>query len=255
MDDLNNHDFELDLLPILTGTIPDAILEEYSNDFYRVCWKPTDAGVVPTEPRLISKQELAERFPHVVAAWEARQRAEKEDATQKEGNFVAFAGQFLNRRQDKRHAAPSQRQVDCDQSLLPGMGQHWGELRSCETHPLTRPDVHVCKGCRVAHYARESRTFNRQLIMARGARVAVCEECAATAVETHGIGHRGCVCDSRWTCFRCREGELVDLAKAREKHTEGRCGGCSQASELVQHVDFCLHCRKWRVYATSSAKT
>ncbi|KAF2827618.1 hypothetical protein CC86DRAFT_321842, partial [Ophiobolus disseminans] len=249
MDDPNNHDFLLPRHDIPIRLIPHAILEDFSDDFYRICWKPAEEGIVPEQPQLIRKHKLAEDYPHVVAAWEAKQREEKEDMRRTEGEFVAFAGRFFDRSQDERLSAQVHRRVDCDQRLLPGMYQHWGEVRSCETHPPIRAKVRVCKGCRVSHYAQESREFDRQLIMARGARVPVCESCAAIAMEQHGMGYRGCVCDSRWTCFRCREAELAQLAKAREEHVEGRCGRCSKTGDLVQYVDFCLHCPEWRIYA------
>jgi hypothetical protein len=116
-------------------------------------------------------------------------------------------------------------------------------------HPEGRNDVFVCKGCRVAHYALKSQAFDRQLVMARGARVPICEVCATKVLETPSSDHWGCVCDSGWTCFRCREGELEKLAAARKGHVEGRCGHCREARPLVRHVDVCLKCRQVRVYA------
>jgi hypothetical protein len=247
-------DFNLDLgfytvlveYPIDGHPIPDTIIEDYSQEYYRICWKPNNAGIVPMEPRLVSKQQLSQEYPQIIDAWEAKQGNEKEQASRMEGKFVAFARRFLDCRPDGQSMAQLQREVACDQSLLPGMHQHWGELHDCEFHPQGQSRVVVCKGCRVSHYAQESDTFDRQLIMARGARVAVCQGCASDAIQ--GVGYRGCVCDSRWTCFRCRESELRNLAKARKEHTEGRCGRCLEAGNLVQHVDFCLYCRQWRVY-------
>lgn len=116
----------------------------------------------------------------------------------------------------------------------------------------------VCKGCRVAHYAQEASIVDRPLIMARGARVLVCAECANIAVygyrktDCDDVDHKECVCDTRWTCFRCREDELERLARARAKYVEGNCGRCENVGDMKRHVDFCLHCRGWRVYAAST---
>jgi hypothetical protein len=244
MDDLDNHVFELPDYPYPTTLIPATILQDFSDDYYRVSWQPDDGGVVHAGPRLVRKQELIDLYPHVVDAWKSRLREQNRDATQQHKKFTAVAREFLGRKHGER---PLIRGVDCDQSLLPGMGQHWGELRTCESHPTNRLETRVCKGCRVSHYAQESRAFDREVTMARGARVSVCSDCATKGVEAHAVGHR-CVCDSKWTCFRCREGELEKLAGARKELVEGRCGVCKEAGDMLQHVDFCLYCRKWRVY-------
>jgi hypothetical protein len=237
------------VLPEYLGSeepILDAITGRPSDDAYRVCWKRDEAGVVLKSPCLLAKDRLTERYPQVVDAWESKQRHEKEEAGRLEAKFVTFTGQFLDRKSDKLFTNQIPLGVACDQSLLPGMVHHWGPVRTCESHPKIRPAVGVCKGCRVGHYAQDSETFDRPLVMARGARVAVCEGCAAKAFGSDRKDD--CVCDRCWTCYHCREAELDKLAKAREKHVEGACGGCAEAGDLVQHVGICLHCRKWRVY-------
>lgn len=250
--DLNSHpdsDQVLPKYPIWNPPVPEAIVADHSDETYLVCWKPAEGGVIHRNPGLVKKEDVRKGYPHILKAWEAKQHDEEEQARQMEENFVKFAGRFLDSDSDKDCAAPLKRGVACEQSLRPGMSQHWGELRKCENHPPNRPDVLVCKGCRVSHYAQECRTFDRLLIMARGARVPVCEKCANIALA--GVEPRDCVCDSRWTCFRCREVELEKLAKARENYIEGRCGECSEVCGLEQYVDFCLRCRGWRVYANT----
>ena len=232
--------------------VPSTIIEDVNADFWRVCWEPDHGGVITREPSLVRKPALAARYPHVVAAWEANQRDEQKEAREIEQRSINFA-RFLNS-DDPRTPAPLRTDpgVACDQSLLPGMNQHWGELRLCESHSQNQPGFHVCKGCRVSHHMQEDRGFDRKVIMARGARVPVCGSCAAGAVEVHGVGHRGCVCDSQWSCCRCRESKLRELAKARRQcHRDGRCGRCAEEGDLVENVDICLYCRRLRVYAAS----
>lgn len=225
---------------------PNAIIEDYSDEFYHICWKPKHAGIVHTPPGLVRKQDLAKQYPHVVEAWSAAQREERDEASRVEGGFIAFGRQFYDHESDQPYTEQAQRGVPCDQSIRSGMCQHWGELRKCESHPPGLPAVRICKGCRASHYAQDSHTFDRQLIMARGARVSACDDCAVTALD--GAGYQQCTCDSLWTCFRCREAELSALAKARKKYAENTCGRCSKAGNLAQHVDFCMRCQGWRVY-------
>lgn len=251
MDDINNKDFDLPQYDVPTNRTPRAIIEDASEQCYRVCFESTEAGIIGEDSRLIDKEELARDYPNVLKAWEKKIRNEKETANKQEEAFVHLAGQVLNRQDAQTTKMTAHREVDCDQKLLPGMFQHWGELRSCETHPQGRPECRVCKGCRVAQYALESHDFDRKVIMARGARAPVCTSCAKEVVAERGVGHRGCVCDSRWTCFRCREIELERLAKAREGYVEGGCGACGNVGDLVQYVDFCLCCKRSRVYAAS----
>jgi hypothetical protein len=192
--------------PIYEVLIPDAIIEDTSDDNYSVCWKSNEAGVISIGPLLVSKHELAQRYPQIVDRWEMKQRHEKDQAGRTEEKFVAFASHFLDRQSDRQFTTQPQRGVACDQNLLPGMAQHWGELRSCESHPRNQSVVDVCKGCRVSHYALKSETFDRQLLMARGARVAVCSDCASNVL--YGDGYENCVCDTLWTCFRWREADI-----------------------------------------------
>ncbi|KAF1920439.1 hypothetical protein BDU57DRAFT_438165 [Ampelomyces quisqualis] len=233
--------------PIWNSTIPQAIIADHSDGTYSVSWAPTSAGIIHRSPSLVKREDLLKSYPQIVQAWESNQRNEKEQAHQTEQTFANFIARFLDTNDNNHCAAAPPRGVACDQSLLPGMHRHWGELRKCETHPPDRPPVLVCKGCRVTHYAQECRAFDRGLIMARGARVPVCEKCANMA-SAHAET-RSCACGSRWTCFRCREVELEGLAKAREKYVEGRCGNCAEASGEERFVEFCLLCRGWRVYA------
>jgi hypothetical protein len=174
------------------------------------------------EPHLVNKQELAQRYPQIIDRWEATKRHEKDEAGRTEAKFISFASQFLGRQSEEHFTKQPERGVACDQSLLPGMAQHWGQLRSCESHPRSQSSVAICKGCRISHYALKNGTFDRQLLMARGARVAVCEGCATNVLSCDG--YETCVCDSRWTCFRCREAELEILPRLgryiREKLVE-----------------------------------
>jgi hypothetical protein len=194
---------------------------------------------------LVNKDTFNAGYPRIVDTWAAQQYEQDEEARQVEGKFISFARRFSSRNKSQLlDAEPAQRGVLCDQALLPGMSQHWGELRSCEQHSQEQGGVSVCKGCRVSHYLLDSRTFDRGLIVTRGARVSACAKCAAEAIGGYGIDQCACECDSRWTCFRCREGELCKLAKARaEKHVEERCGRCAEEGALLEHVNFCLCCR------------
>jgi hypothetical protein len=139
--------------------------------------------------------------------------------------------------------------VACDQRLLAGMRRHWGELRQCTTHPRERGDFLVCKGCLVAHHTQPEREFDRNFLMKEGARVPVCELCATRSVLDLGEGHRGCVCDRNWSCFRCREDVLEKLAKARQSlHVEGKCGICGDNGDVVKYAEVCLLCQGVVVY-------
>lgn len=236
----------VDLNHVPADPIPEAIISDHSANCWLVNWKTNDAGIQEWENCSVTKDAFNAGYPRIVDTWEEKQHEEEGEARQVEGKFMIFARRF-HEHTSSMLDPPAQRGVACDQALLPGMGQHWGELRSCEKHPQEHGGVSVCKGCRVGHYLLESRTFDRGLIMARGARVLACEQCAAEAME--GYDERACECDSRWTCFRCREGELVKPAKARaEKNTEGRCGRCSEEGALLEHVEFCMYRRGWRFY-------
>lgn len=230
--------------------IPDVILKEYIQDTYLVCFKPNNAGIIPMPARLVSKPILAARFPSVVEAWNKQQREAQQQVLATRDKWYNFARRFADSgtKFAEHVSEPATRGPPCLQPLLPTMKRHWGELRECETHPVDKDPVRICKGCRIAHYEQEIGTFDRQLIMTRGARVSVCRECAGDVVRTLGVGYRGCECDSLWSCFQCREAELVELARAREGFCDGRCGMCEGDGELVENVEVCLRCREYRVY-------
>jgi ssDNA-binding Zn-finger/Zn-ribbon topoisomerase 1 len=237
--------------------IPDEITAEYPN-CYRVCFKTDIAGIATVDPSIncyAHKSAFAARFPHLVSAWETKKRTQHEEAQRIHRNLVGYAYYFCSsgKLPELRNKDPG---VECDQDLLPGMEQHWGELRKCETHWRGPPDFWLCKGCRVAHHMQRDPGFDRRLIMINGARVLVCETCAKEAMADFGVGYRGCVCDSQWTCFRCREDELGKLAKARkDKDAVEKCGKCEKEVTLVNSAEYCLYCRQMRVYAGSSEES
>ncbi|KAH7085698.1 hypothetical protein BKA63DRAFT_24041 [Paraphoma chrysanthemicola] len=252
--------------------VPDAILEEPKPGLYRICWKPDKGGVIVMEPCLISKAELlmtqedlVRKHPEadldLVGDWERKQRIKTKGAQKVTQDFIDFGRRFMDSTtnfcdeydhdHDHNHDHNTEEEPPevCGQRLLPGMSQHWGELRKCKRHPDYRPAMSVCQGCRVAHHALESETFNRELIMAQGARVPVCRACAAKVLEAVPFQKSRCLCDSDWNCFRCREAELEKLAAAREGHVEGTCGLCRKGRDFVRHFGLCLCCKQVRVYA------
>lgn len=237
--------------------IPREILSESTENTFLVAWHSDQAGIVYRDPEPINRDVLAAEIPALVSVWEAKQRHERREATRIEQKFLAFATQELYAETDSEWSGEESEEVDCDQSLRPGMEEHWGEVRKCATHPEYRPATYVCKGCRVAHYAQKSVTFDHTLIMARGARVPVCRTCADNAVEKYkkrdeeDVKFKECKCDALWTCTRCREEELEMLAVAREDYHEGYCAKCAVGYGGARHVDFCLNCEGWRVYAAS----
>ncbi|KAH7095348.1 hypothetical protein FB567DRAFT_27318 [Paraphoma chrysanthemicola] len=247
--------------------VPDVILAEPIPGLYRICWKPDKGGVIVVEPCLISAKELlmtqedlVRKHPDLdldlVGDWERKQRIERKGAEKVADDSVEFWQRFMDNttnfcdevEHDHEHNVEEEPPEVCGQRLFPGMSQHWGDLRKCERHPDYRPAMSVCKGCRVAHYTLESETFDRALIMAQGARVPVCRTCAARVLEAVPFQDSRCVCDSEWTCFRCREAELEKLAAARKGHVEGRCGLCRKGRDFVRHFDICLCCKRVRVY-------
>lgn len=239
--------------------IPREILSELFSGTYLIAWHSDQAGIVHCDPEPIDKNDLAAEFPDIVEIWKEKQYDERREARQIEQKFLAFATQNLYGETDsEEEVSRGSEEVDCDQSLRPGMGEHWGEVRKCETHPNYRPAEWVCKGCRVAHYAQRETAFDRSFIMALGARVPVCAGCADEAVEMYmkkeeeGAKFKECKCDALWTCFRCREEELERLTVAGEEHDDESCGRCGAGSGLTGHVDFCLHCQGWRVYAATT---
>lgn len=186
-------------------------------------------------------------------AWEAKQHAEQIEAEDIEQNVLAVAHMLNSRHSLIPPTFQKQPGLACDQKLLPGVRAHWGRVYRCDTNPPDESGFSVCEGCRVAHYAQHCERFDRALVMARGARVPVCVECAAGALEDRNGGGEGCICDKQWTCFQCREIKLNQLAKARkENYRETTCGRCGEEGALVDHVDFCLCCQKPRVYLASS---
>jgi hypothetical protein len=230
--------------------IPEAILLETATH-YIISIHTNAAGVndfvgTKSQRRGILKATLEAAYPDIVEAWNTKKEKEKEEALRIERNMTGYAHYFQSEEKELRDKDPG---VACDQSLLPGMKKHWGELRSCETHWKGGPDFQVCKGCRVSHHMQSDEDFDRGIIMTRGARVPVCEDCAAKAMEEYGVGHRGCVCDRQWTCFPCREGQLKKLAKARRNgHIEGRCVQCRKYKTMAEDVEVCLSCSETRTY-------
>jgi hypothetical protein len=234
--------------------VPEAILFE-TPTHYIVSFEPDVAGIntsigTPNQRMGTPKAALAAAYPELVEAWETKNREKKYEAMKIKRNITGYAYYFQSEEKELRDKDPG---VACDQSLLPGMRKHWGELRRCETHWRERLDFQVCKGCRVAHHTMPDREYDRSIVMTRGARVPICEDCAAKVVEEFGVGHRGCICDSKWTCARCREEELKKLGKARRyKHIEGRCGLCRGNGALAEDVEVCLHCSGTRTYERST---
>lgn len=231
---------------------PHTIIED-CNEFWRICFKPDIAGIIRDEPRLISKIVLSDLYPHLIEVWEAQQEKQRNEAHHMEQKFLAFTRRFYDDRLGLLTANLPEPGVPCDQQISPSMKRHWGELKPCATHPQDQAPFRVCKGCRVNHQMQPSTSYDRQLITTRGARVSVCSSCASQVSQQQGADHRRCICDSKWTCSRCREAELVKLSRARiERHQEGRCGRCMVAKDLIRHVDVCLSCQKIRVYTESS---
>lgn len=226
---------------------PDAIIAE-NKTYYRVCFHPDVAGVITTSPHAAPKSALAAAYPELVRAWGTKKAQEREEALR---IYRTLKGYLHDHRRHLAGKLVSERNpgVACDQNLLPGMRAHWGELRQCAAHSREDGTFEVCKGCRVAHHAQHDRDFDRSLVMTRGARVRVCESCAKIAVTHLGVDSRACICDRQWTCYRCREGELESLAKARKKaHVGEKCGKCGGNGNLVGDVEVCLLCREMCVY-------
>ena len=181
-------------------------------------------------------------------AWEKKKREDQDEALHICQTLDGYLDDFRMSKAGNpiRERNPG---VACDQNLLPGMSAHWGKSRQCATHSHKDGAFEVCKGCRVAHHAQHDRGFDRSLIMTRGARVPVCESCAKIAEKHLSMRLRACVCDRQWTCYRCRESELENLATAREKkHIEGKYGECGGTGTLVGDVEVCLLCREICVY-------
>ncbi|PSN62747.1 hypothetical protein BS50DRAFT_501689 [Corynespora cassiicola Philippines] len=235
---------------------PMEIVADHGQD-YLVSWKPDDSGMQINEPSLISKRYIMVHFPLLIQAWEEEQAkiaAEGQQVDQKVQSLASsfFADpipitaedMFVQGSSASRYQASS---VPCDQDLFPGTHRHWGPVRLCETH---RSRFAVCHGCRVAQYMLPVGGIDRECAMKRGARVAVCAECADRARGEYGREFRGCICDTKWTCFRCREAEIWALAGRRQARARSdRCGQCkSEGRELKEEVQFCLRCEKFRIF-------
>lgn len=209
-----------------------------------ICFEPDIAGVITTSPRATTKDFLAVAHPEIVEAWDRKKIQGWKEALQVKQSMTDYA-KFFQGKQSVEEFARSECRVACDQKLLAGMRRHWGELRPCAPHPRERGDFLVCIGCLVAHHTQPGREFDRNVLMKERARVLVCQLCATRSVLNLGKGHRGCVCDRYWSCFRCREDVLEKLAKAKQSlHVEGKCGICGDIGDVGSHVEICLLCRE-----------
>lgn len=228
--------------------IPQAIIEDVNAQYWRICWEPNAAGIILFAPSLVLKPSFSARFPNIVRVWEALKIEERQEVHRIERNAAALARELNDYSSGRARAECA---IVCDQTLLPGVRQHWGHVQQCETHPSNQGSFSVCKGCRVAHHMQASRDFDRPLVMARGARVAVCEKCAIEIIKAYGVGYRICECDTVWSCFRCREEKLETLAKARREADVGdRCVFHREEEAcLVAYVDYCVYCRGARIYS------
>ena len=232
-----------------------AIIED-CNEHWRICFKPDIAGIIVEEPKLISKAIVTNLCPSLVEAWETQQEQQRSEAQRIEQRFIAFMRRFNDNGPMLSIPQPPELGVACDQHLLPDRMRHWGELRICARHPTDKAPFKVCKGCRVHHQMQLSTSRDQQIVATRGARVPVCADCATQTIRLYGVGHQGCMCDSQWTCYRCREADLVKLARVRtDRHTEGKCGRCLRVGELATNIDFCVHCEGFRVHAEPSEQT
>ncbi|KAF2869051.1 hypothetical protein BDV95DRAFT_110775 [Massariosphaeria phaeospora] len=229
---------------------PAAILADH-DPYFLVSWTPDSSGMAIEHPALVLKTQLSTHYPQLLEPWNLKQQAEEAEAdriTHKAASFVQFFnGPIRTAKQPaaESHNTPASRDMSCDQELLPGTTTHWGDVRTCENHNTV---FDVCKGCRIAHYSVD-RGYDRKAVITRGARVPVCMGCAETAMVEFGPEFKGCACDTAWTCFRCREKELVGLHAVREaRYEKGRCGWCEDlGKELVEFVEICLFCLELRI--------
>jgi hypothetical protein len=173
-----------------SATIPDAIIED-CGDYWRVCYKPDQGGVIMVEPQLISKAALLQSHPHIVEMWEEQQNERRIEAQRSEQNFNRFVDWFTSETPDLTAPNPPNTGVACDQHLLSGMTIHWGELRECTSHQSEHGPFQVCKGCRVRHHQQILNSDNHKAVAMKGARVPVCVACATEALEEHGVNHQG----------------------------------------------------------------
>lgn len=222
-----------------------SILNSPSADttHYLVSWRPNPAGIITDKPSLVEKGVLCARFPDIVEQWEEKGRQKIEDGQKMkaraeglarlmwggEKNSSAFGRSENSGVLDERAAG-----VRCTQG--DSTTHHWGEVHPCDGHPIDQDEEDICKGCRVDHWSQI--TFNLQ---GRGARVAVCAECARRVQNPGGDKPRlaQCVCETKWKCWACRERELNELARARrmwEVRNGGACGRCCGTGEMVDTI-------------------
>jgi hypothetical protein len=233
--------------------VPHAILADHSPTEYLVCWAPDSAGIITRDACIVPKSDFVARWPSVVRTWETQQSEQQAEARRIEKKFGALIKTILS--SPKKGDATDVREpveIRCDQGLLPGMRKHWGRLEVCGAHLSEGKAPRVCEGCRVGHYMQDGLVegLTRTLVMERGARVPLCDGCAAMFLRDGGAGREKCVCDRLWTCFSCRETELEKLAQVRKSvvYYEGTCGQCSEPMESrYGYIDFCLHCRGVRI--------
>lgn len=235
--------------PVPHTSIPHAIIED-CDDHWWVCFEPDAAGIIVDEPQLISKSVVSQLCPHIVEKWDVQQEKLNIEAQRIEQKFITFTRQFNDTALSQPTPNLPDLGVACDEHLFPGMRRHWSEVAICATHPSDQTPFRVCKGCRINHQMKLSTSDDRHIVATRGARVPVCSDCATQAVQEYGVDYRGCVCNRQWTCYRCREIELVKLSKARSnKHKDGMCGRCLRIEELETSADICLNCHKLHTYA------
>ena len=157
------------------------------------------------EQQLIKGTVVTDLSSGLVRAEKAEESQQQIEARRIEQVFVTFIRHFNDNRPILSIPKPPEPGVVCDQYVLPGMRRHWGELRACATHPPDKAPFTVCRGCRLHQYVHLSISHDRQNVANRGARAPVCADCATQAIRLYGVGYRGCICDSQWTCYRCRE--------------------------------------------------
>lgn len=229
--------------------IPEAIIRELGANIYLVSWLPDSAGVIRDGPKTVFKDQLRARFPAVVEAWEAKQAAQRAQAEQIEIRAERLA-RMLASPDSVFEIMPGKSLVpefNCDQPLQEG--NHWGEVRMCDGHPMDQHGGRICKGCRVTHW--QQIDYGLQ---GKGARMAVCSECVKRLRRSEEYFKKRCECEITWKCWECREWELKTLKRAKKDWEKsegieaGTCGSCGTKGELVDYVGFCVACQGFRVY-------
>jgi hypothetical protein len=240
--------------PPPTAPQPAAILADYNSTEYLIAWSPDRAGVIPRPASIVRKTDLRARWPHIEHAWAAAQEARAASAQRIETKFRVLAGYILKspKKQPDGAATNDEAQetepdeVRCDEGLLSGMRHHWGVTLRCAIHPPDERVPLVCEACRVGQCLQPQRIegLERGLVMQRGARVALCEVCAEGILWDGVTRRKTCVCDTAWSCGKCREHEVAGLAKVRAqaRYREGTCGDCGELVGEDGGVDFCLFC-------------